>query len=59
MWFEDYASWREAVLVSPSDFSTAPWGGEYPFVDMVSVFVNDVPDVDVLRQQPGTPYSIY
>jgi hypothetical protein len=36
-----------------------PGNWEYPFVDMVSVFVHDLPDVDVLRQQPGQPYSIY
>jgi hypothetical protein len=59
MWFDDYASWREAVLASRPEFTPPPWGGEFPFVDMVSVFVNDVPDVDVLRQQPGQPYSIY
>jgi hypothetical protein len=59
MWFDDYAAWREAVLASPPEFTPPPWAGEFPFVDMVSVFVHDVPDVDVLRQQAGKPYSIY
>lgn len=49
LWYEDFAAWRRAVIESPPRYTPPPWGGEYPFVDMVSNFVDITPDVDFLR----------
>jgi hypothetical protein len=49
LWFENYSAWRAAILESPPDLTPPPWGGEFPFVEMVSTFVPHLPDVDVLH----------
>ena len=48
-WYNDFNAWRKAVLESPPDYTTPPWGGEYPFVDMVSTFLPFYPDIDFLK----------
>ena len=49
MWYRNIDDWRKAVIESPPNYTLPPWGGEYPFVDMVSNFVDLKPDVDFLR----------
>jgi hypothetical protein len=49
MWYEDMDAWRKAVLESPPKYTPPPWGGEYPFVTMVSNFIDLKPDVDFLK----------
>ena len=54
MWFDDYASWKAAFLPAPK--LTAPaWGGTYPFVDMISMFVGENPDVDFISNDRVIP----
>lgn len=55
LWYEDFASWRKAVVESPAQYTSPPWGKEEPFVDMVSTFVGYKPDVDFLRDNPLIP----
>ena len=55
LWYEDTDAWRRAVVDSPSRYSPPPWGGEYPFVHPVSVFVREKPDVDFLKDDPIIP----
>jgi len=55
MWYENFDAWRKAVIDSPPKYTTPPWGGEYPFVDMVSTFLPYKPDVDFLKDNPLIP----
>jgi hypothetical protein len=55
LWYEDFATWRKAVIDSPPRYTVPPWGGTYPFVDMVSIFVGYKPDVDFLKDNPLIP----
>ena len=49
LWYENFAAWRKAVIESPPRYTPPPWGGEYPFLDMVSNFIDLKPDVDFLK----------
>lgn len=49
-WYEDLDAWRNAVLESPPEYTKPPWGGEYPFVEMISTFVPYYHDVDFLEK---------
>jgi hypothetical protein len=54
LWFEDFDAWRAAIKTA--ERCTPPrWGGEFPFVQMVSTFVGYKPDVDFLRDNPMIP----
>lgn len=55
LWYEDFSAWRKAVIESPPRYTPAPWGGSYPFVNMVSTFVPYKPDVDFLKDNPLIP----
>jgi hypothetical protein len=48
-WYTDFDAWRKAVLDSPPAYTTPPWGGEYPFVEMRSTFIPYYHDVDFLK----------
>jgi hypothetical protein len=48
-WYKDFDGWREAALGSPPAYTAPDWGGEYPFVEMVSTFIPYMHDVDFLR----------
>jgi hypothetical protein len=48
-WYTDLAAWRKAVLESPPKYTKPSWGGEYPFVKMISTFVPYFHDVDFLN----------
>lgn len=55
LWYENEDAWRRAVVDSPPRYTPPPWGGEYPFVHLVSVFVREKPDVDFLKDDPIIP----
>lgn len=48
-WYKDFDAWRKAVIESPPKYTAPSWGGEYPFVEMVSTFVDVKPDLDFLK----------
>jgi hypothetical protein len=48
-WYKDFNGWREAVVESPPEYTTPGWGGEYPYVEMVSTFLPYMHDVDFLK----------
>jgi len=53
-WFDDYPAWKSAFLPSPK--LTAPsWGGQYPFVDMISMFIGENPDIDFINDDRVIP----
>ena len=54
LWYDDFAAWR-AAIAGAADYTPPPWGGTYPFVDMVSTFVGYKPDVDFLKDNPAIP----
>ena len=54
LWYEDFAAWREGIK-SAERCTQPPWGGQYPFVKMVSAFVGYKPEVDFLRDNPVIP----
>jgi len=55
LWYENEDAWRRAVVDSPPRYTPPPWGGEYPFVHLVSVFARNKPDVDFLKDDPIIP----
>jgi len=55
MWYENFDAWRKAVIDSPPKYTAPSWGGEYPFVDMVSTFLPYKPDIDFLKDNPLIP----
>ena len=55
LWYENFDAWHRAVIDSPPRYTPPSWGKEYPFVDMVSVFVRYKPDVDFLKDNPLIP----
>ncbi len=48
-WYKDVDAWRKAVLESPPKYTAPPWGGTYPFVEMISTFLPYMHDVDFLK----------
>ncbi len=54
LWYQNFESWHKAILDSPHQ-TAPPWSKEEPFVDMVSTFIKDKPDVDFLRDKPSIP----
>lgn len=48
-WYEDFDAWKKAVIESPPDYTPPSWGGEYPFVEMVSTFIPYMHYVDFLK----------
>jgi hypothetical protein len=55
LWFENFDSWRQAVVVTPPHYTPPPWRKEEPFVEMVSTFIRCKPDVDFLKDNPLIP----
>ncbi len=49
LWYEDIDAWRKAVIEAPIQYTPPPWGGEFPFVEMISNFTDFKPDVDFLK----------
>lgn len=64
-WYSDFSAWRKAILESPPEYTVPSWGGEYPFVEMISTFLPYYPDIDFMkgvympnRNLPLTNYTI-
>jgi uncharacterized protein (TIGR02118 family) len=55
MWFDDYPAWREAFLAPEPRFRPPPWGGTFPFVETLSMFVGENPDVDFINDKRVIP----
>ncbi len=55
LWYENFDAWHKAVIDLPPANTRPPWGKEEPFVDMVSTFVRQKPDVDFLKDNPAIP----
>jgi len=55
LWYVDFDAWRQANIESPPHYTPPPWGGQEPFVDMVSVFAGYKPCVDFLKDTPMIP----
>jgi hypothetical protein len=48
-WYKDFDAWRKAVLDSPPKYTAPSWGGQYPYVEMISTFLPYMHDVDFLK----------
>lgn len=55
LWFDDYKAWKNVFLDAPSAFTVPEWGGEFPFVQIVSTFCGDRPDMDFLQGKRRIP----
>jgi hypothetical protein len=55
LWFDSYADWKKAILDEPPRWTPPPWGGEYPFVEMLSAFIGERPDVDFINDDRVIP----
>ena len=53
-WLRRYETYQ-TLPPPPPRYTPPPWGGEYPFVHLVSVFVREKPDVDFLKDDPIIP----
>lgn len=54
LWFDDYASWKKAFLPAPT-LTPPPWGGTFPFVETLSMFIGENPDVDFVNDRRSIP----
>lgn len=54
LWFDDYAAWKAAFLPVPK-FTAPPWGGKGLFVEAISMFVGENPDVDFINDRRSIP----
>ena len=55
LWFDDYAAWRNAMIAARPRFTAPPWGGAFPFVDNLSMFIGENPDVDFINDRRVIP----
>ena len=55
LWYEDFASWQNAVIDSPPLYTPPPWKKGPPFMDSVSSFITYKPDIDFLKDTPLIP----
>lgn len=58
LWFDDYASWRQALLSPEPRFTAPPFakaGARFPFSDTLSMFVGENPDVDFIHDDRVIP----
>jgi hypothetical protein len=54
-WFDDYPSWRKAFLEPAPKFKAPLWGGQFPFADIISMFIGENPDVDFINDKRVIP----
>lgn len=54
MWFDDYAAWKAAFLPVPK-FTQPAWGGQGLFVEAISMFIGENPDVDFINDKRSIP----
>lgn len=55
LWYENMDAWHRTVIESPPYYSKPSWDKVEPFVDMVSTFVGQKPNVDFLKANPIIP----
>jgi hypothetical protein len=55
LWFDNFDAWRKAIVEKSADYTPPPWRRQEPFVEMVSIFVKQKPDVDFLKDEPAVP----
>ncbi|NWG45807.1 MAG: hypothetical protein HXY25_04570 [Alphaproteobacteria bacterium] len=55
MWFDHYSDWKAAVLDNRGAIPAPPWGGAFPYVDMVSTFIGERPDIDFINDHRVVP----
>lgn len=53
LWFDDYASWKHALLTTPPTFTAPPWSRDFPYADMISTFTAPSPDMDFMHDHGG------
>lgn len=56
-WYTDLDAWRKAVIESPPEYSAPSWGGEYPFVEMISTFIPYYHYYDFLEKTYNLDYG--
>lgn len=55
LWFDDYKSWRTAVMDNPPALTAPSWGGQFPYMDYISAFIGENPDVDFISERLMIP----
>lgn len=55
LWFDDYPAWRQAMLTAAPIWTAPPWAGQPPFMDMVSTFIGENPDIDFINDRRVIP----
>lgn len=55
LWFDDYAGWKRAFLDPKLKFTPPPWGGVFPFMETLSMFIGENPDVDFINDKRVIP----
>jgi hypothetical protein len=61
LWYEDFNSWKKAVIDSPPHYTKPPWAtrDKYPFLepytDFASTFILERPDHDYMRDAHSYP----
>lgn len=55
LWFDSWADWKRAILEEPPPWTPPPWGGAFPFVDVLSAFIGERPDVDFINDDRVIP----
>lgn len=55
LWFDNYDAWKSVFLDRPPAFTVPEWGGAFPFVEIVSTFCGDRPDMDFLHGKRRIP----
>ena len=55
LWFDTKADWEAAMADHSITFTAPEWGGNYPFVDIVSAFVGERPDIDFIDDHRSVP----
>lgn len=55
LWFDDYAAWRKAFIDQAPAFTAPAWGSTFPFMESVSTFVGENPDVDFINDRRVVP----
>lgn len=48
-WYKSLDDWRKAIIEDPPQYTPPSWGGEYPFVEMGSTFIDYYYDIDFLK----------
>jgi hypothetical protein len=54
VWFDSYEAWKAATLDAAHE-DAPPWGGTYPYVPIISIFTDQAPDFDFLRDGHHAP----